>query len=87
MTDDELDTGEPIQLLAGLEEPVSTRVRERVRNSIRRRHFGGDLLDFAILTPGMVLVTYVTSLFGALAGPPTDSGDDPQTLPPPRDQP
>jgi hypothetical protein len=87
VTDDERDTGEPIGLLADLEEPISTRVRERVRNAIRRRHFGGELLDFAILAPGMVLVTYVSGLFGALAGPTTDSGDDPQTPPPPRDQP
>ncbi len=75
-SDDESEAGQPIELLADLEEPVSARVRKRVRSSIQRRQFGGDLLDFTIITPGMVLVTYVTSLFGALVGPPSPPGNE-----------
>lgn len=77
--DDDVDPGEPIRLLADLEEPVSSRLRHRVRNSIHRRHLSGDLLDFTILTPGMVLVTYVTGLFGALSrgGGAPDGANDP----------
>lgn len=86
---DDPETGEPIGLLADLEEPVPARVRERVRNSIQRRQFGGDLLDFTILAPGMVLVTYVTGLFGALVAPasPPEHETEPPSQRTPRDEP
>lgn len=74
MSDDEFDPGEPIRVLADLQEPFTPRVKARVRNAIRRRHLAGDLLDFTLLTPGMVFVTYITGLFGALSRSPDDPG-------------
>jgi hypothetical protein len=87
----DVDPGEPIRLLADLEEPVSAGLRKRVQNSIRRRHLVGDLLDFTLSTPGMVLLTYVTGLFGGVGGPATEANGDPPLpsapSPPPQDTP
>jgi hypothetical protein len=86
--DDEVDLGEPIRLLADLEEPAPSRLRARVRNSIRRRHLAGDLLDFSVFAPGKVLLTYVTGLFEALMGGPSATIDrsSPASGPPPTPQ-
>jgi len=87
----DVDPGQPVRLLADLEEPVSDGLRKRVQNSIRRRHLAGDLVDFTLLTPGMVLVTYVTGLFGALGGSAAQATADspPPSAPPstPQDTP
>ena len=86
--DDEVDPGEPIRRLADLEETAPPRLGKRVRNSIRRRHLAGDLLDFSVFAPGRVLVTYMTGLFEALMGGRSATVDrsSPASGPPPTSQ-
>ena len=83
--DDEVDPGEPIRRLADLSEPAPPDLRTRVRNSIRRRHLIGDVLDFSVFAPGAVLVTYLSGLFDALVGgrPETVDPTGPASRPPP----
>ncbi len=74
--DTSIDTGAPILILADLQDSVPERLRGRVRNAIRRRHLVGDLLDFAVATPGLVLMSYVASVLECLHPSPARDGDE-----------
>jgi len=63
---DAIDTGEPIALLRGLEEPASTSFSERLRHRIYRRRLGADIGRLTWEGPIIVVVEFLSMLFGVL---------------------
>jgi len=55
--------GEPISLLAGHSVPAPTHLMSRVRGSIFRRTFAGDVTRFATWGPFTVLMELLKAIF------------------------
>ena len=72
-----IDTGEPIQQLKTLEEPVSSGFLGRLRRRIDRTKFAGDATTFAWAAPWVLLRELLGMLFpgGTDAKPRNDSED------------
>jgi hypothetical protein len=60
---DAIDTGEPIYLLANLEEPASTGFLERLGRRIERRRLGAEVTGFFWHGPLLVLVEFLKAIF------------------------
>ncbi len=72
LDDESGDLGPPVLELVQLtEEPVSPGLVARVRNSIGRRLFAADALDFSMPVVVKVFFEYLTAVFAAFGG---DSG-------------
>lgn len=62
----EPDPGEPIAALAGLRVEPSTTFLARVRHRVERRTLGSQLLSLTWYAPAVVLLEFVTLIFGAM---------------------
>ena len=70
---DQIDTGEPIAELADFEVPASLGFFGRLRRAIERRFLTSDLAELSWSGPIMVVMEWISVVFGFLAGPGRDA--------------
>ena len=73
--DEDLDTGQPIEMLADLEEPARPGFMERVRNRIERRSLTGQFASFTWYLPKVILLEFLEMLFELFSSPQRPKGD------------
>jgi hypothetical protein len=65
---DDIDPGEPITELATLQEPPSPQFLGRIRQSIQRRVFAADAIDFSVMAFFQTFFGYLTLAIQGLFG-------------------
>ena len=73
---DDVDTGEPVELLAGLRQTPTTGFLSRVRGRIQRRHLAADTADFSLAGMAFVALVLLTILFQAFRPLDRAEGDE-----------
>lgn len=69
------DTGEPIAELAMLAETPSQGFLGRIRNSIERRMFASDAIDFSLMAMFRTFMDYLTAMIDAVASMGHEKGE------------
>lgn len=70
------DHDEPLAALAALREPPTAQFLGRLRGTVERRRLVGGAAEIAWSGVGAVALEYLSLLFGALGGRPTQGGTD-----------
>ena len=73
---EDVDPGEPVELLAGLRQTPTTGFLSRVRGQIQRRHLAADTADFSLAGMAFVALAFLTVLFQAFRPLDRAEGDE-----------
>ena len=74
--EDDIDTGEPIAELAALREDPESGFLNRIRNSIQRRMFASDAMEFSFQALFGTFFEYLGMMFSTLGGGNQAKGDE-----------
>ncbi len=74
-TPDEIETGEPIEMLREFGEEPAPGFIARIRDALQRRLLAAQLADLSWFTPVLVILEYVKFVFGFFERPKREEGD------------
>ncbi len=72
---DDIETGEPIEMLRELGEDPAPGFMSRIRRALQRRLLASQLADLSWSTPFLVLLEYLKVIFGFFERPRREEGD------------
>lgn len=72
---DDIETGEPIEMLRELGEDPAPGFIARIRGALQRRLLASQLADLSWSTPFLVLLEYLKIIFGFFERPRREEGD------------
>ncbi len=72
---DDIETGEPIEVLRELGEEPAPGFIGRIRAALQRRLLASQLMDLSWFTPVLVLMEYLKFVFGFFERPRREEGD------------
>lgn len=74
-TADDIETGEPIEMLRELGEEPAPGFIARIRGALQRRLLASQLMDLSWFTPVLVVLEYLKVIFGFFERPRRKEGD------------
>ena len=75
---EDIDTGDPIRLLAELEEPTSTRFMAALHRRIQRRMLASDVTRLSWNGPVLIVIEFLNMVFGLLGGSQPEGSTQPE---------